>query len=201
MSRKVRLVPGIVARERGWHRLNLGRVLVVAATSANRSIVLSHRAMFDAAFRRDRWTRACGSAPPKRVRRLWFVSSMAVGMLGRARASAFGLRALRTCDLMPGEGRAPSAARTPDQRRCWMGISHRARLDCREGQVRVDWMAHPIADTRRRIHVALPVDQQAIPDRRSACGDHADGGSAPVGAADQGHPARPATFVDGHHQT
>lgn len=80
MSKKVRLVPGILARERGWHRLHLGRLLVVAATSANRGTVARHRAMFDAAFpSTTHESRAWIRAPGSEFAGIWFVSSMAVG--------------------------------------------------------------------------------------------------------------------------
>jgi transcriptional regulator with XRE-family HTH domain len=50
MSRKVRVVPAVVARDRGWERRAFGRVLVVLATSANRRVVRKHHAVFDAAL-------------------------------------------------------------------------------------------------------------------------------------------------------
>jgi transcriptional regulator with XRE-family HTH domain len=79
-AKKVRLVPGIVARERGWHRLHLGRLLVVASTSANRAIIARHRAMFDAAFPSTSMeARAWIRAPDSEFAGIWFVSSMAVG--------------------------------------------------------------------------------------------------------------------------
>jgi transcriptional regulator with XRE-family HTH domain len=79
MSRKIRLVPKVVARERGWHRLHLGRVLVVASTSANRSVVARHQAMFDATFPSgSQAARAWLRMPADDFAGVWFVSSMAV---------------------------------------------------------------------------------------------------------------------------
>jgi len=79
MSRKVRIVPGILTRERGWHRRHLGRVLVVAGTTANRSTVAQHRAMFEATFPEgSRDARAWLANPTSDLAAVWFVSQMAV---------------------------------------------------------------------------------------------------------------------------
>lgn len=75
MSRKVRLVPPLVAEERGWRRRAFGRVLVVAGTRVNRSTVASHAATFDAAFpRRSRETRGWLRDPVGDLAGLWFVA-------------------------------------------------------------------------------------------------------------------------------
>lgn len=50
MSRKVRVVPGEVEEERGWARRGMGRLVVMADTRANRSMVAAHRAIFDSTF-------------------------------------------------------------------------------------------------------------------------------------------------------
>lgn len=50
MSRKVRVVPGEVEEERGWARRAMGRLVVMADTRANRSLVAAHRAIFDSSF-------------------------------------------------------------------------------------------------------------------------------------------------------
>ena len=50
MSRKVRLVPPLVAEERGWKRAALGHVVVILETRANRTTVDRHAATFTATF-------------------------------------------------------------------------------------------------------------------------------------------------------
>ena len=75
MSRKLRLVPPLVAEERGWERLALGRILVVAGTRANRSVVLRHAATFQATFPSAtadcrRWV----SSPNRDFAGVWFVA-------------------------------------------------------------------------------------------------------------------------------
>ena len=50
MSRKVRLVPGIAAEQRGWERRLLGHVVALPDSHANRAVVAAHRTTFDAAF-------------------------------------------------------------------------------------------------------------------------------------------------------
>jgi transcriptional regulator with XRE-family HTH domain len=50
MSRKVRVVPAEVADDRGWVRHAMGRVVVMAETRANRSMVATHRSTFDSSF-------------------------------------------------------------------------------------------------------------------------------------------------------
>ncbi len=79
MSRKVRVVPSSVARERGWDRARLGRILVVTGTAANRSVVRRHRAVFDATFPVDSVaTRGWLRSPTSDFAGLWFVTPVAV---------------------------------------------------------------------------------------------------------------------------
>ena len=47
-SRKVRILPKVLARDEGWDALTVGRVLVYADTRANRELVQAHRGTFDA---------------------------------------------------------------------------------------------------------------------------------------------------------
>lgn len=47
-SRKVRILPPILARDEGWDALTVGRVLVLADTRMNRALVRDHAATFDA---------------------------------------------------------------------------------------------------------------------------------------------------------
>ncbi len=49
-DRKARIVPGLVARERGWRAQNVGQVLVAAETTANRRVVEAHHSSFAATF-------------------------------------------------------------------------------------------------------------------------------------------------------
>jgi transcriptional regulator with XRE-family HTH domain len=46
LDRKVRIVPGLLARERGWTARSVGRVLVVAETAGNRLLARRHGATF-----------------------------------------------------------------------------------------------------------------------------------------------------------
>jgi transcriptional regulator with XRE-family HTH domain len=67
-ERKVRILPGVLAREEGWDPAVVGRMLVIADTRANRAIVREHQQIFasiwpelTAATRR--WIRKPTSAP------------------------------------------------------------------------------------------------------------------------------------------
>jgi len=46
LDRKVRIVPDLLARERGWKGRSVGRVLVVAETAGNRQLARRHEATF-----------------------------------------------------------------------------------------------------------------------------------------------------------
>ena len=75
MSRKVRIVPGIVEAERGWGRRALGRILVATGTRANRTVIDRHTSMFDATFpartvEARRWLRR----PAGDFAGIWFVA-------------------------------------------------------------------------------------------------------------------------------
>jgi transcriptional regulator with XRE-family HTH domain len=73
MSRKVRLVPPLVAGERGWQRRAFGRVLVVADTRRNRDAVARHGATFDATFpQRTSATRIWLREPRGDFAGIWF---------------------------------------------------------------------------------------------------------------------------------
>jgi transcriptional regulator with XRE-family HTH domain len=50
LDRKVRLVPILLARDRGWHAENVGRAVVIAATTTNRDVVAAHSATFASAL-------------------------------------------------------------------------------------------------------------------------------------------------------
>jgi transcriptional regulator with XRE-family HTH domain len=75
MSRKLRLVPGEVARDRGWKPNAIGHVVVVQGTRANRSTIAAHAATFDATFPHRtvavrRWLRA----PARPMAGLWLIA-------------------------------------------------------------------------------------------------------------------------------
>jgi hypothetical protein len=75
LSKKVRVVPTAVARERGWERRVLGHVVVLLDTRANRSTVASHRATFDTTLpRRTRDVRAWVRSPTTDLAGLWFLA-------------------------------------------------------------------------------------------------------------------------------
>lgn len=75
VDRKCRVVPALLARERGWGAINVGRVLVVADTSTVRRTVLHHAATFDAVLPERtvgvrRWLRR----PAGSMAGIWFLS-------------------------------------------------------------------------------------------------------------------------------
>jgi hypothetical protein len=80
MSRKVRHVPGILERDRGWRRDHLGQLVVVAGTAGNRAVVDRHDALFAATFpSRSREARTWTSDPASDFSGLWFLSLSALG--------------------------------------------------------------------------------------------------------------------------
>jgi transcriptional regulator with XRE-family HTH domain len=86
MSRKLRLVPGEVARDRGWKPNAIGHVVVVQGTRANRSTIAAHAATFDAAFPHRtaavrRWLRA----PTGPMAGLWLIALSPESPTNRAR--------------------------------------------------------------------------------------------------------------------
>ena len=99
-SKKVRILPPLLAREEGWDALTVGRVLVLADTRMNRTHLRDHAATFDAIWPARtaavrRWLRRprrpeCGTGPasvpagpPARARAtfggIWFVPAATVG--------------------------------------------------------------------------------------------------------------------------
>jgi hypothetical protein len=74
MSRKVRVVPSIVAEERHWDRLALAHLVALPDSHVNRAVVSAHPATFDAAF--PARTAACKrwvSDPVGDLAGLWFL--------------------------------------------------------------------------------------------------------------------------------
>jgi transcriptional regulator with XRE-family HTH domain len=75
LDRKTRLVPGLVASERGWRAATLGVVAVLAEGSSSRDAVARHRAIFGASLPQRNveirlWIRRPGSVG---LRGLWFL--------------------------------------------------------------------------------------------------------------------------------
>jgi transcriptional regulator with XRE-family HTH domain len=85
LSKKIRLVPAEIARERGWERVALGHVVVLLDTRANRSTVAGHRATFDAAVpSHTAQVRAWLRAPKSNLAGLWFLALRREPLTGRA---------------------------------------------------------------------------------------------------------------------
>jgi transcriptional regulator with XRE-family HTH domain len=107
MSRKIRVVPALVQEERGWQRAALGRLLVVAGTRANRTIVERHSSMFEATFPArtievGRWLRR----PAGDLAGIWFVAPRRALPAKTARTGR--VRAVRA-QTAGSAGSAPSA--------------------------------------------------------------------------------------------
>jgi transcriptional regulator with XRE-family HTH domain len=101
-ERKVRLLPDLMLREEGWDAVSVARLLVIADTQANRSVVRDHQRIFDSAGRERtsaarRWIRHPATPLPGHRRGfggIWFLpyqqlgsSAMRVGQVGRVRRS------------------------------------------------------------------------------------------------------------------
>ena len=76
-ARKLRIVPGLVLCEHGWNARNLGRLLVMPGSTANRSIVANHAATFTTLFPErmptiGMWLRR----PDRSFGGVWFVSNI-----------------------------------------------------------------------------------------------------------------------------
>jgi len=79
LSRKVRVVPGVLQEQRGWRRRHLGRLLVVIGSTANRGVVTHHEALFTTTFpARSREVLAWIRHPDRDLAGLWFVSPVVV---------------------------------------------------------------------------------------------------------------------------
>lgn len=104
MSKKLRLVPGVVAEERGWRRAGLGHVVVVLDSRANRSTVATHGATFAATFpARTAAVRAWLRSPVDDLAGVWFLA------LRRETHPEDALsRRIRVAHAQPG-GRRPSS--------------------------------------------------------------------------------------------
>ena len=78
LSKKLRVVPGVARDQRDWRPRHVATLLVIAGTTANRSIAKRHAATFDAAFpgrsgEARRWLRR----PKGSLSAMWFISTKA----------------------------------------------------------------------------------------------------------------------------
>jgi transcriptional regulator with XRE-family HTH domain len=86
-ERKVRILPEVLAREEGWDATAVGRLLVIADTHANRSVVREHRRIFDSIWPERtaatrRWVRGPSSRSPNDRRGfggIWFLPYQRLG--------------------------------------------------------------------------------------------------------------------------
>lgn len=74
LDRKARIIPELLAHERGWVAVHLGVALVVSELTANRTAVERNGAIFDAAFPQRAWAaRRWLAEPSGRLSALWFL--------------------------------------------------------------------------------------------------------------------------------
>jgi len=107
MSKKLRLVPGLVAEERGWRRAGLGHVVVVLDCRANRSTVATHDATFAATFpARTARVRAWLRSPVGDLAGVWFLA-----LRQEAHPDDEPSRRVRVVHAQPGETPPSSKAR------------------------------------------------------------------------------------------
>jgi transcriptional regulator with XRE-family HTH domain len=95
LSRKLRLGPDLVRKERGWDPTAVGRIVVTPGTSANRAVVARHSAIFDVSLPARtievrRWLRN----PVGPLAGVWFVPTSQVPV-GRQASRARGRRESR----------------------------------------------------------------------------------------------------------
>jgi transcriptional regulator with XRE-family HTH domain len=97
-ARKVRLVPLAVREDLGWRPAVVGRVLVVAGTTANREVVAAHPNVFGASFpHRAREARPWLRRPIGDLSAVWFIPPEAVGTDGRRTAPQSRVRKVAGC--------------------------------------------------------------------------------------------------------
>lgn len=78
-DRKLRIVPKLVARERGWRAAVIGRILVVADTHGNRDVPRRHRGTFETRFpARSRAARRWIRDPVGDLAAVWFLPDRVV---------------------------------------------------------------------------------------------------------------------------
>ncbi len=111
LGRKLRLMPDIVRRERGWDPVAVGRIVVVAGTTSNRRVVTAHPAVFDVSLpARAREIKAWLREPSGPIAGVWFVSREAVPSVRATGQRRRRMRADRVSDLAT---TAPDHAPTP----------------------------------------------------------------------------------------
>jgi len=76
LDRKCRVVPALLARDRGWHPAVVARMVVVEDRATARRVVATHRATFDSVLpARSRRARQWIGGPDGPLAGLWFLSS------------------------------------------------------------------------------------------------------------------------------
>ncbi len=102
LDRKRRLLPGLMARDRGWQPRAVGVVLVLPEMSTHRHLVERHSATFGAAFpQRQVEVRNWLAQPLGDLRGLWFLPIAHQGDIGQ--------RSRRLRASKPGGGGAPTS--------------------------------------------------------------------------------------------
>jgi Holliday junction resolvase-like predicted endonuclease len=93
LARKLRLVPDLVRKQRGWHALHVAHLVVTYASTENKSVIAKHPALFSTALPARgvsirRWLRS----PQGPIAGVWLVSPEALGRRaprrGRSRSDA-----------------------------------------------------------------------------------------------------------------
>ena len=119
-SRKVRILPSVLARDEGWDALTVGRVLVFGDSRANRELVQGHRGTFDAIWPErtvavKRWigrpAPASGTAAELTKRGFGGILFVPLGQFGAAARSVSRIRP--SARPASGPGSAPGAAPGP----------------------------------------------------------------------------------------
>jgi transcriptional regulator with XRE-family HTH domain len=92
-DRKLRIVPRLLAAERGWEALAIGRVVVLPETTAIRDAIHRHRTTFTAAYpARNIGVRRWLHDPKGKLSGLWFVRPTIVGVAPRRRGGPSRIR-------------------------------------------------------------------------------------------------------------
>lgn len=112
LDRKVRVVPALIARERGWKATSIGVVLAMPGLTVNRSAVARHGATFATTFPDRgpavrRWLRR----PKGRLAAVWFLSDTKGGSATQARATRRRVR--------PTAPRSPPSEPPPEYQAGW----------------------------------------------------------------------------------
>lgn len=80
LSRKLRLVPDVVRKERGWDPLHVARVVVTYASTENKSVMAKHPALFLTTLpARAAAIRSWVRSPQGPIAGIWLVSPEALG--------------------------------------------------------------------------------------------------------------------------